>query len=123
MALAIVLALFLSLTIGLTFNASLDSTAQAGSANGSGAAAATGATPQAVDVTLTEFAISPADITVPAGVPVTFNVTNTGAADGAPGAAALASRPPASAAPASSVTRTVAVIPARSCPAIVHSTG
>ena len=81
MALAIVLALFLSLTIGLTFNASLDSTAQAGSANGSGAAAATGATPQAVDVTLTEFAISPADITVPAGVPVTFNVTNTGAAE------------------------------------------
>jgi FtsP/CotA-like multicopper oxidase with cupredoxin domain len=81
MALAIVLALFLTLTIGLTLNPGLDRTAQAGGANGSGAATATGDTPQVVDVTLTEFSISPTEITVPAGVPVTFNVTNSGAAE------------------------------------------
>jgi FtsP/CotA-like multicopper oxidase with cupredoxin domain len=81
MVLAIVLALFLTLTIGLTFNPSLDSTAQAGGANGGGAATATGDTPQAVDITLTEFSISPDEISVPAGVPVTFTVTNAGVAE------------------------------------------
>lgn len=76
MALAIVLALFLSLTIGLTFNPGLDSTAGAGS----GPNMATSDMPHTVDITLTEFSISPKQITVPAGIPVTFNVTNTGAA-------------------------------------------
>jgi manganese oxidase len=75
MALAIVLALFLSLTIGLTFNPALDRTA----AGAEGAGAASG--PHAVDVTLTEFAIGPEAITVPAGVPLSFAVTNAGVAE------------------------------------------
>ena len=74
MALAAVLAIFLALTVGLTFNPNLD--AQAVSTGGS-----TGAEPVAIDIELTEFEILPGDISVPAGTPVTFNVTNTGVAE------------------------------------------
>jgi|GEM_PF-5904282 len=62
MALAIVLALFLSLTLGLTFNPSLGS-AQADN----GGSGAVGDVSHTVDVTLTEFSISPEKIMVPAG--------------------------------------------------------
>lgn len=74
MALCIALAVFLSLTIGLTFDPTADSTAQARSGESTGA-------PRTADVTLTEFSISPTEITVAAGVPVTFNVRNAGAAE------------------------------------------
>ena len=74
MALAITLALFLTLTIGLTFNGSPDASAQADVAS-----ATTGEAVE-VQIELSEFAISPSDITVPAGTPVTVSVTNTGAA-------------------------------------------
>lgn len=69
MALALVLALFLSLTIGLTLNPDLDA-----------AADATGG-PHEIDVTLTEFAISPDEPAAPSGGPVSFTVTNAGAAE------------------------------------------
>ncbi len=74
MAVAAVLAIFLALTVGLTFNPNLDAPAAAGST-------ATDSEAVTIDIELTEFEIVPGDISVPTGVPVTFNVTNTGVAE------------------------------------------
>lgn len=67
-ALAIVLALVLVLTVWLTFN------------NGGQSATETAAADTA-DVTLGEFEISPAEVTVAAGTPVTLRVRNEGTID------------------------------------------
>jgi manganese oxidase len=67
-AVAAALALALGLTVTLTYT------------GGFGDATPTAAAAEAVDVRLTEFAIEPAEITVPAGTEVSFSVTNDGAA-------------------------------------------
>lgn len=68
-ALAITVALFLSLTIGLSLNPARDSAAGSG-----------GGEANEVEVTLTEFAVEPADLTLPARTPLTVRVTNAGVA-------------------------------------------
>lgn len=78
MAFAIVLAVFLSLTVGLTLNPSLDGSARE---NENGGTAAVEQPSPSVDVTLTEFSIAPGELSVPAGMPVTFNVANAGVAE------------------------------------------
>jgi FtsP/CotA-like multicopper oxidase with cupredoxin domain len=68
-ALALSLAVFLALVLLLAFERQTAQTSE------------TDAGPDVahvVDIELTEFAIEPAEIPVPAGVPVTFNVRNTG---------------------------------------------
>ena len=72
MATAFVLALFLVLTIALNYRGTFDQAAQAATAS---------ADAHVVDIELSEFALAPADVTVPAGVPVTFDVTNSGVAE------------------------------------------
>ena len=67
-AIAAILALMLGVTVALTFGGGLGD-------SGGTAAAET----EAVSVTLTEFAIEPGDLTVPSGVPLTFEVANEGA--------------------------------------------
>jgi FtsP/CotA-like multicopper oxidase with cupredoxin domain len=69
-ALALSLAVFLVLVLLLAFDRQPAQTTTETSS--------TGAAGEVVDVTLTEFAIEPSAIEVAAGVPVTFNVTNTG---------------------------------------------
>jgi uncharacterized cupredoxin-like copper-binding protein len=82
-ALALSLAAFLVLVLLLAFDRQPAQTAETAAA-------------QVVDVELTEFAIEPAQIAVPAGVPVTFNVLNSGSIehdftiDGVDGTASLA---------------------------------
>ena len=75
MALAMSLAIFLALTIGLTFD-SRAGTAVLPAAPGVGTVAGLVADP--VGVTLAEFSISPGDVSITAGMPVTIEVTNTG---------------------------------------------
>ncbi len=51
-----------------------------GSTEGGGTGDQAAAAPASVDVSLTDFKIAPADVEVPAGVPITFNVSNDGKA-------------------------------------------
>ncbi len=71
-ALALSLGVFLALVLLLTVDRQTARTAETAPADGTG---------EVVDVTLTEFAIEPDALTVPAGVPVTFNVVNAGSID------------------------------------------
>ncbi|HSK95747.1 MAG TPA: multicopper oxidase domain-containing protein [Euzebyales bacterium] len=86
-ALALSLAVFLVLVLLLAFEPPPAQTAEPAAAAGDA---------HVVAVELTEFAIAPAEITVPAGVPVTFEVTNSGAiehdftVEGVDGTAAIA---------------------------------
>ena len=88
-ALALSLAVFLALVLLLAFERQPAQTAEQGTAADAPA--------HVVDVELTEFAIQPAQISVPAGVPVTFNVANSGSIehdvtiDGIDGTASIAS--------------------------------
>ena len=66
-AIAVVLTLLLAITVGLVY---------AGDYAGPAPAAAD--TAATIEVTVTEFAIEPAALTAPAGVPLTFEVTNAG---------------------------------------------
>lgn len=82
MALAIVLALFLSLTVGLTLNPALTAQPRGGGEGAGNAAGTSGEqTPHPVEVTLTEFSIAPAELSVPAGTPLTFTAANAGVAE------------------------------------------
>lgn len=68
-AIAAMLALMLGVTVALTFTEGPEAAV---------ATTAAGAAPAAVDVTLTEFAFEPGELTAPAGVPLTFTVANIG---------------------------------------------
>lgn len=71
-SLALVLAAFLVLVVVLTYGPQPAQTAETGAVAGAR---------QVVDIELSEFAITPDQIRVPAGVPVVFNVTNAGSID------------------------------------------
>jgi len=87
-ALALSLAVFLVLVLLLAFERQPAQTAETGAET---------AAAQVIDIELTEFAIEPAEISVRAGVPVSFNVTNSGSIehdftiDGVDGTATIAS--------------------------------
>ena len=65
-----------ALVAALAFVATACSGGSGSTGGGSGDQAA--AAPTSVDITLSDFKITPADVEVPAGVAVTFNVTNDG---------------------------------------------
>jgi manganese oxidase len=75
-ALAAVLALFLAVSVGLQLTSS-EAAATGDHPSVVGANGTTGATD--VDISLGEWFIEPTDVTVAAGAPITFNVSNDGA--------------------------------------------
>ena len=75
-AIAASLALFLMITVGISYAGTAPAPASADAA-----AATSGGGTQSFDITLSEFAIGPAEITAPAGAPLTFNITNAGQAE------------------------------------------
>jgi manganese oxidase len=75
-AIAASLALFLMITVGISYAGTAPAPASAAGSGDTGAAAA-----ETHDISLTEFAFDPADITVAAGAPLTFNLSNNGQAE------------------------------------------
>lgn len=78
MAIAATLALTLALTVAVTVDNASTSTGETGVAATNTTLVGAGQNPYPVEVSLSEFAIAPADLTVPAGVPLTVAVDNTG---------------------------------------------
>ena len=78
-AIAASLALFLMITVGISYAGTAPAPASAAD-DDAGAGSAAGA-PQSFDIALSEFAIDPAELTAPAGAPLTFNITNAGQAE------------------------------------------